>query len=242
MVFLHVQAASLIPECVCVRVHSMWCVFSPSTKVFFFFYCSISTSWISIWFTHWEHLRVCVCSGAVCLNSLHVHSDGVLRLYPVHLTEWDGIETESPLSLHHIYGSYDKSSLFRKSAALMQVILCEPDSVKHNKSNQNWAKHMNTNLWCPAAEGDEEEWPLFYPSFLLASHLNIVLIWTRSWLWASSCHISSVWDVVRAVNQSLLWRNKWTDLMDESLPRDVFVLSNQHEHQHNSHIKSKHTV
>lgn len=186
---------------------------------------------------------VCVCVQVLCvwtasMSTVMVSSGYIQCIWQ----EWDGIETESPLSLHHIYGSYDKSSLFRKSAALMQVILCEPDSVKHNKSNQNWAKHMNTNLWCPAAEGDEEEWPLFYPSFLLASHLNIVLIWTRSWLWASSCHISSVWDVVRAVNQSLLWRNKWTDLMDESLPRDVFVLSNQHEHQHNSHIKSKHTV
>lgn len=209
----------------------------------FFFFTAASAQAEYQYGSHTENTCVCVCVQVLCvwtasMSTVMVSSGYIQCIWQ----EWDGIETESPLSLHHIYGSYDKSSLFRKSAALMQVILCEPDSVKHNKSNQNWAKHMNTNLWCPAAEGDEEEWPLFYPSFLLASHLNIVLIWTRSWLWASSCHISSVWDVVRAVNQSLLWRNKWTDLMDESLPRDVFVLSNQHEHQHNSHIKSKHTV
>lgn len=147
MVFLHVQAASLIPECVCVRVHSMWCVFSPSTKVFFF-YCSISTSWISIWFTHTENTCVCVC---VCVFRCCVFEQPPCPQWwcpPVIFSAFDRSETGLRQSHHSLFTTFT-APMTNPACFVNQQLWCRWFSVNQTLSNITNQIKIEQNTWIP---------------------------------------------------------------------------------------------
>lgn len=144
MVFLHVQAASLIPECVCVRVHSMWCVFSPSTKVFFF-YCSISTSWISIWFTHSENTCVCVCVQVLCVWTASMSTVMVSSGYIQCI--WQS-ETGLRQSHHSLFTTFT-APMTNPACFVNQQLWCRWFSVNQTLSNITNQIKIEQNTWIP---------------------------------------------------------------------------------------------